>query len=741
MRITESRLRRIIREEITRDLISERADSHVIRREGGVKVYKGVTADDPYEYKYLLGTWFYKKPNETRWRQAAKKSWQTLDFQYRLSDPKVADDYGRSKAVEAERAARDQNPIFKHSAAAFPFSPDDQVEGNRFRSWMHDSHPDAVIKTDLNLSISGPPSNSYMKKAWARYGSEYMKSQKTSERKRIEREERKSSTEAGDRKSKEYEKLSWLEKRKQDFGDYWRGDTGDTGDTGEDDNTADDDADEITYHQNLPWANDYAKMKDEDFLKQGKEVRGVWKCTDTNCAQYVSDTLETGMGNAWHAHTYTNPTLESAFNDGASRNKDIYAKIFTDLNRSRGKGRDADVQKVVTRLIPPKSRWGDLQLGDVVGLYYHPSDYHSKAFFEAGSGYSLSNKSRVGGPFFLRKDTGAKWSPSDLGKDVQFIPGATLSGGKGFGMNTHLGFVGAKYNGKPIIFHNIHGRVDATPLSAMGKTMAIVWSKTPSQPISEVFYKKDIVNRQLIEDMSSSKESTVDNVLKEIKPSIDKLSKILGITRKEFELLLAVAILVADRESDLGQGKRYKYHPSHGNIVQTAVAEFNKVLTDVSGYSVMDPSVGPAQIKYGTIEHDLPADYREEIGVSRPHDLSNMTKAVLAAVGLLSAYYKKAIKIKISYGRPGVNSGYTWKSSGHAAVDMAIAAYNGGASKISNYCGAKKIKSKCKSGDSGWVENYIPASQRFGMGYVDEITNLLPNMLSKVRSIMSSNQS
>ena len=64
-----------------------------------------------------------------------------------------------------------------------------------------------------------------------------------------------------------------------------------------------------------------------------------------------------------------------------------------------------------------------------------------------------------------------------LKKKIEFIPGNSLKNGSGFGINTHLGYVGAVANGEPIIFHNVHGDVYATPLSKMGDTK-VLWVKT-----------------------------------------------------------------------------------------------------------------------------------------------------------------------------------------------------------------------------------------------------------------------
>ncbi len=61
--------------------------------------------------------------------------------------------------------------------------------------------------------------------------------------------------------------------------------------------------------------------------------------------------------------------------------------------------------------------------------------------------------------------------------------------GKGFGMNTHLGFVGAISHGEPVIFHQAEGAVKAEPLgyikNSSGKgSIKIMWNKPP-QVLSE----------------------------------------------------------------------------------------------------------------------------------------------------------------------------------------------------------------------------------------------------------------
>ena len=248
----------------------------------------------------------------------------------------------------------------------------------------------------------------------------------------------------------------------------------------------------IIYQADLPFAQGKKLRPDhERMLKKGEEVSSLYKCGTSKCAQYVSNTLDRYQGNAWPAHGYTDRTLDSSFNENVSNNEilDALSSVFTLLNRKNG-GSQSDnskVKSIVSSMIPDQTRWSDLALGDIVGLYHPESPSHYKAFFEAATGTSIGvegQREKIAGVFFLNKETGEPWKTSDMGKNIKFKPGKTLKSGKSFGMNTHMGFVGAKYNGQPIIFHNVKGTVSATPLSAMGKKDFIMWAKKPSEKIS-----------------------------------------------------------------------------------------------------------------------------------------------------------------------------------------------------------------------------------------------------------------
>ena len=74
---------------------------------------------------------------------------------------------------------------------------------------------------------------------------------------------------------------------------------------------------------------------------------------------------------------------------------------------------------------------------------------------------------------------GSTYNPSDVKKDEKIVsdktPGKTISRGDAWGMNTHVGIVGAIKNGTPIIFHNIHGNVYADPKGLIQGGGKVVW--------------------------------------------------------------------------------------------------------------------------------------------------------------------------------------------------------------------------------------------------------------------------
>lgn len=208
----------------------------------------------------------------------------------------------------------------------------------------------------------------------------------------------------------------------------------------------------------------------------------VGKCQQDQCAQFLSDTFknifgEAWIGNAWHAHRRLSNKY-SAFVNYNIEQLDSVTKIFSKINKDPNSDHNSIVKDFILSVTPDQQKFKSLELGDVVGLYNPKSSKFTKAFFEGATNrYNMGTGEPLAKSGYFIKEDGSAWNESDIGKDITFRPGETLSNGGGFGMNTHIGFVGAKYNGIPIIYHNIQGRVYATGLNAMSPgRMMIVWA-------------------------------------------------------------------------------------------------------------------------------------------------------------------------------------------------------------------------------------------------------------------------
>jgi hypothetical protein len=206
----------------------------------------------------------------------------------------------------------------------------------------------------------------------------------------------------------------------------------------------------------------------------------VGKCTQSACAQWVSDIFGPNIriGNAWHAHNaYKASMIYTSFKNISKDNQRKMAKLFTILNKAAAKTdkskfdkgsyerKAAKVYIQGMNLIPDQSQFDNLNLGDIVGIYLPESTYNAKCFFEGATGYNNLGKDgkALGGnhKYFVTKKGRKPWKPSMLGEDIEFVPGPQLINGDCFGMNSHVGVVGAKHDGVPIIYHNMSNKRDA----------------------------------------------------------------------------------------------------------------------------------------------------------------------------------------------------------------------------------------------------------------------------------------
>jgi hypothetical protein len=193
-----------------------------------------------------------------------------------------------------------------------------------------------------------------------------------------------------------------------------------------------------------------------------KDSTYVCKAGQPDCGTFVNEFSKklSAVGNAWLAHdidkagsrvmsSYTslNPQqIDKVFN--------IFKKIVSQGGPKERKsgGQVENIKSLQQELIKPVSA-SNLKVDDVVGIYYPPSGHHEEAFYEAGKPYFISD-----GKGGLKK-------------------GGDISKGKGFGINTHLGIVGAVKNGIPLIFHNISGDVYSDPYNKLRGGGEIAWIK------------------------------------------------------------------------------------------------------------------------------------------------------------------------------------------------------------------------------------------------------------------------
>jgi hypothetical protein len=187
----------------------------------------------------------------------------------------------------------------------------------------------------------------------------------------------------------------------------------------------------------------------------------VCKAGQTSCGQFVNDFSEKldFVGDAWLAHDLdgAGKRIWSVYTNLTPLFIDAITKTFIAIDKAGGwkdSGPNSEnIKKLNGALTKKQPSTSDLKVDDIVGIYYPPSSHHEEAFYEAGKNYFI-------------KDASGK-----------IVKGKTLSSGKGFGMNTHVGIVGAIKNGVPLIFHNITGSVFSDPYNKLKNGGKIVWIK------------------------------------------------------------------------------------------------------------------------------------------------------------------------------------------------------------------------------------------------------------------------
>jgi hypothetical protein len=218
---------------------------------------------------------------------------------------------------------------------------------------------------------------------------------------------------------------------------------------------------------------DYIQKLNPDKLDSTRSTKILNIPEQTHCAQFVNDfnqikkRTSANVGDAWIAKD--NSKLGAmVYNIFQGLNANLRTKVidlWQEIHK-RGGGKSLgpgmkSVKSIITELIKSKpfsNSKTPLKLGDVVGIYYPPSEHHEEAFYQAGRDAN----------YFIKKGN-------------EFIPGKTIQSGESWGMNTHLGTVGAIVNNQPMIFHNIGGKVFADPFDKIRDGGKIAWVRRPAQ--------------------------------------------------------------------------------------------------------------------------------------------------------------------------------------------------------------------------------------------------------------------
>tara|TARA_R110001583_G_scaffold31043_8_gene106603 strand:+ start:1116 stop:3143 length:2028 start_codon:yes stop_codon:yes gene_type:complete len=502
---------------------------------------------------------------------------------------------------------------------------------------------------------------------------------------------------------------------------------------------------DIVYAVSIP---KNVKVMYPELIKKGKESK-VGQCDEEDCAAWVGNVR--GMkyqGNAWHQLKSDDSSAISAFSEIDNSTGQKIASLFSKMNAASGEGGNAEPRAIAKSLIPDQSSFSDLKMGDIVGMYHNSSEMFSKAFFEGQTGYTnLGQGVPQGDHTYMATEDDKVWHPSMLGSDIKFkLRWNAYSGG----MNTHLGIVAGMIGEEPIIFHNVHGSVMASPLSSLGagKANAILWSRSPAGSTNE---NKQAKSRRLLIEAATV---SVDDIIP-IVAAREGAMEHFKIDEWTFKILAAAAIAMAGRESKFGKAHRYrgfdwaqslaaKYDlPDPRKITHKKCVGFLDFINNRDFcMSPWDPSVGQTQTRWSNIKGHGPipkelGPYAEKIGVKSPFDLSDFVKAVLTTVGFLALNYRKAKSADYNESMPGVNAGYEWSTTGNAALDMSIVGYQAGPGRIRRYCGEDKEKTWKDCTADLQVKNYIPrypAGKTNTLLYITQIARDFDKFYSMIES-------
>lgn len=605
--------------------------------------------DSVYDYKKEGNLYFTKKKTSDKWIKATGKVLDAI----------------KSKVFNSPDTTKGET-----TKTGEPFKT--KEEGDRFRTWMNKYYKS--FSKRINLDVSGSHTNSYIRKA---YNSK-LKSGKTFG----EYYQEKNS-------NREVSKGNPLNKRKSTIPNLFVSDT---------------------INSNFLQKINFKKLESSS----GKIDHLISNPGTKECAQFINDFSDKfdSVGNAWLSYrndSILGPTIFSKFKQLDDTQIKTAISLWQELDENGG-GKEGGnvtggkVKSFVKGLVNGgESSPTDLQIDDIIGLYYDGSSHHEEAFYHGGVAWFVDGK-----------------------------PGKTISNGDGWGMNTHLGIVGAIQDGIPLIFHNVSGNVISQPVSELSPT--ICWIKRSGTTTKQVkVSKKNLseyndINEQRPDHLmpgqpETNPNSVVFKVKEETKQKIKSVNEKYNCVNEDFRVpldtlieegydtdILKLSLGIIGRESTFASGLRY-------NTISP--------IKIIGAYLGADTSVGPAQMKTETAE---------ELGLDLSYILTN--------VGALSGVYQylhKSIKKARTEGYGETPSSIGDIGTGNAMYDISIASYNIGRTSITKWCDSKdtnrnlkNLKDKCNGqvdGKGEEVKNYIPnfKSERWDgvktstHGYIKEV--------------------
>lgn len=341
--------------------------------------------------------------------------------------------------------------------------PENRTIGNAFRSWVNFKYKAYAKKQ--NLGSSGSHTNSYIKKAWARYGEEFVKRINSDDLTLLDK-----------KKSVSKEDILNMVAQTEEFKDV-----------------------SIEIMPGLSENIAPAIINALPQLTKGEEVKlgkGTSKLTPSGevlkwCAEWVNGQTKR-RGAAWHNWHNAN---QNNFLKISQEDREKLGMLFTVMNSNYKKHQKpttsgtipATLKNIAQKHIFKPAELLKIPLGSFVGMYHGRTSFFPVAFWENATGHAWDGSSMgtmiAGGQNkFVDANTGKPWKIEDLNNKNKTFKLSDKY--KGIVFNSHIGIVGAKIDGRLIVFHNIDGNIHMTPIKQLvkgGSGDAVMWYQSPDQ--------------------------------------------------------------------------------------------------------------------------------------------------------------------------------------------------------------------------------------------------------------------